>query len=805
MGIVYLARDLRHDRRVALKVLLPELAASVGSERFLREIKIEAQLNHPHILPVYDSGEAGGLLFCVMPFIDGESLKERLSREGQLPCLDAFKITREIADALAFAHDRGLVHRDVKPGNILLEAGHAILADFGLARAFTALEDQGLTRTGFAVGTPAYSSPEQAGGERVDGRSDLYSLGAVLYEMLAGQPPFVGPSVDSVVRQHMTAEPTSVRIMRPAVPEAAVYILDKLLAKSPADRYSTAQELIRDVDGAISGEWPKGKKPRRWRVGGGWKVALPAAALVALAAVAGSLLLQAGESDGARSPGLPDSRAVAVLYFDDLSTNGELEHVADGLTEGLIAELSRVRDLDVVSRNGAEGFRGSVAPPDSIARALGVGTLIRGSVEPAGERLRVSVRLVDGGSGVDFERSMFEVPAAQLLVARDSVIQEVAWLLRNRLGEEIGLRRRRAATGSVEAWALFQRGERERKQAEVHVIQANLETALADFDRSDSLFSLAEAADPSWADPVVQQGWTAYRRSRLASDLGMALAWIQGGLAFSDRALELDPNDANALELRGTLHYWHWLLNVTPEPQEAASLLSSAREDLEAAVRVDPSLAGAHSTLSHLYYQVSDLTSALLSARAAYSADAFLASAPDVLWRVFLASYDTEQFTQARSSCATGAQRFPEDYRFWECRLWGLTLPSVVPDVEEAWLLQRRTVELTPDARRPYEHHRTLILVAEVLARADLPDSARAVLLRARAGADVDPNLELPFFEAHVRTVLGDHDEAVERLAAYALGFFGGGGEDAGSWATHWWWRDLQGHPGFRALLNPPR
>jgi len=263
MGIVYVAHDLRHDRKVALKVVRPEIAASVGGERFLREIRIEAGLNHPHILSVYDSGEADGFLFCVMPFIQGESLRSKLDREGQLPADEAVRICREIADALSFAHGQGIIHRDVKPANILLEAGHAVLADFGLAKALSAAGDQELTRAGFAVGTPAYASPEQAGGEAsVDGRSDLYSLGCVLYEMLAGQPPFVGPTADSVVRQHLALEVSSVRVLRPGVSAATDEILQKALAKAPADRFQTADEFIRAVDAAISGEWKAAQPPR---------------------------------------------------------------------------------------------------------------------------------------------------------------------------------------------------------------------------------------------------------------------------------------------------------------------------------------------------------------------------------------------------------------------------------------------------------------------------------------------------------------------------------------------------------------
>jgi serine/threonine protein kinase/tetratricopeptide (TPR) repeat protein len=801
MGLVFRARDLKHEREVALKILPPDLAASVGTERFLREIRIEAGLNHPHILPVYDSGEAAGLLYCVTPFVEGESLAHRLERERQLPCGQALQTAREIADALAFAHAHGIIHRDVKPGNILLESGHAVLADFGLAKATSLAGEESLTRTGFAVGTPAYSSPEQAAGDAADGRADLYSLGCVLYEMLAGQPPFQGPSSDSVVRQHMTATPTSVRILRPAIPEGVEAILDKLLAKSPADRFSSAAELVGTLDAAISGEFPQGGRAAR-RASGSWRrhlIPVAAAAAVAAIGMAIAAWLQS------RSPPAPLSlnrRDIAVLYFQDLSPDQSLAYVADGLTESLITNLARVGGLTVVSRNGVEPFRNHAAPLDSIAEALKVGTLIRGSVEPVEGSLRVSIHLVEGMSGADIARNTFVVPERQFLAAQDSLVEEAARLLRGRLGEEVRLRRQQAGTSNVDAWAWEQRGERERKRAEGLVTEDPPGDYVAAFARADSFFAVAATLDPKWVVPPTSRGWVAYRESRLTADPQERLEQIGRGMGQAERALDLNPDDPSALELRGTLRYWHWLQGVTADADEAEELLLSAQSDLEAAVDIDPSRASAYSTLSHLYYQTSDLTSALVSAKAAYDADAFLDSAPAVLWRLFLVSYDTERFTQARSACDEGQGRFPGDYRFWECKVWELTFPSVAPDVEEAWRLQRRTVELTPEARREFENHHTLILVAEVLAKASQPDSARKVLLQARAGADVDPNQELTFFEAHVRTELGDYDEAIECLNNYMAGFFAGGGGDPGDWASHWWWRGLQSDPRFQALVR---
>ena len=258
MATVYLAQDLKHRRQVAIKVLRPDLAAALGTERFLREIEIAARLDHPHILPLYDSGEAAGFLYYVMPFVEGESLRARLQREKQLPIEDALRIAREVADALSYAHSRNVVHRDIKPENILLAGKHARVMDFGIARAVSEAGGERLTETGLAVGTPAYMSPEQAAGERdLDGRSDLYSLGCVLYEMLAGQPPFTGATIESVVHQHLTAEPPSVTTLRPAVPPPVTAALARVLAKTPADRFSPAAqfaEALRDAGGTTARE-----------------------------------------------------------------------------------------------------------------------------------------------------------------------------------------------------------------------------------------------------------------------------------------------------------------------------------------------------------------------------------------------------------------------------------------------------------------------------------------------------------------------------------------------------------------------
>ncbi|HXI19576.1 MAG TPA: serine/threonine-protein kinase, partial [Gemmatimonadales bacterium] len=245
MATVYPARDLKHDRQVALKVLRPELAAALGGDRFPREIRIVAKFQHPHILSLYDSGETQGFLYYVMPFVEGESLADRLARDRQLPIPDAVRILREVADALAYAHARGVVHRDIKPGNVLLSGRHAVVTDFGVAKAVEAAGGDKATTVGMAVGTPLYMSPEQAMAQgNIDARADIYALGAMAYEMLTGSPPFTGPSPQMVLAAHVTQTPEPVTARRPACPPALAELIMRSLAKRPADRFQRVEELL---------------------------------------------------------------------------------------------------------------------------------------------------------------------------------------------------------------------------------------------------------------------------------------------------------------------------------------------------------------------------------------------------------------------------------------------------------------------------------------------------------------------------------------------------------------------------------
>jgi TolB-like protein len=499
-----------------------------------------------------------------------------------------------------------------------------------------------------------------------------------------------------------------------------------------------------------------------------------------------------------------DPQRVAVLYFEDYSPDGELGYLADGLTEALIEQLTQVRALDVISRNGVAPFRGPDIPRDSIARELEAGSLIDGSVEARGDRVRVTVRLVDGASAADFQRRSFDLPAGDLLSIEDSLAADVALFLRERLGEENRLRERRAATSSPEAWALVQRGERLRKDGRARFDHEDYAGGNAAFDEADSLLAVAEIADPSWVVPIVVRGQIAYQRARLAEEASEFEEWTAVGLEHAERALASEPNYPEALELRGTLNYVAWVLNRPADPEEADALLVSGRADLEAATRADPTLAGAYSLLSHLYYQIPDVPAVVLAARRAYEEDAYLDLAPQILLRLFNGSLDLEQIDQAGRWCQEGARRFADDYRFVMCQLRLMTTPALEPDVERAWDLVASIDTLAPEQIGDYLRIEGRMLAGGTLARAGLTDSSRAVLDRAngRLSHEIDPDQELLTVEAYQRTLLGDFDQAVDLLKRFAAA---NPGHFEGSSSTSWWWRSLRDHPGFQELLGSGR
>jgi len=801
MALVYLARDVRHERFVALKTLRPEIAMALGRERFLREIKLAARLQHPNILPVYDSGVADGLLFYVMPFVEGESLRERLEREPQLPLDDALQITREVADALSYAHSHDVVHRDIKPENIMLSGGHAIVTDFGIARAVSAAGGDKLTETGLAIGTPAYMPPEQAAGTgQVDRRSDIYSLACVLYETLAGQPPFTGPTAQAIMARHSLDSVPRLKIVREAIPDELETVIERALEKVPADRYQTAEQFSNALTTASTGRISRvtgGRRPTppgrsRWRrpipVTGG---------LLLLAAITWLVISRRGP---ARPSGTGmDVRRVAVLYFQDQSPDSSLGYLADGLSEALIDQLSAIRALDVVSRGGVAPFRGRDVSRDSIARALGAGTLVEGAVEPIGSRARVTVRLVDGASGADVRRQSFELPIGAPLALRDSLVSQAALFLRERLGDEVKLREERAGTASVDAWTLVQRAQKAQKDAAA-ASSADPAAAAAQYARADSLLDMAEQADRHWVEPIVQRARVAYQRSRLEREPREADKWLTLGLRHADRALVAQPHNPDALEIRGTLSFARFSRGLEPDPAAADKLIATAQADLENATRLNPAQAGAWNVLSVLYYQRRALVDANRAARTAYETDAYLSSAEAILFRLFVTSYDLELFMPASDWCEKGHRRFPANPQFVHCQLMMMTTNAADPDVGSAWRLATDAVRLTPERNRPYTQLYEQIFVAAVLTRAGLTDSARHVLDRSTGNAEIDPQKELLGYEAFVRVMLGDKDQALRLLDEYLVA--NPKHREGFRKIVHWWWRPIQDDPRFKALIG---
>jgi eukaryotic-like serine/threonine-protein kinase len=439
MATVYLAHDLRHDRPVALKVLHHELASTLGPERFQREIKFAARLQHPHILSVHDSDETAGRLWFTMPFVEGESLRSRLNREGQLPIEDALRIAGEAADALDYAHRHGVVHRDVKPENILLTETHALLADFGIGRALD-VQGERLTETGLAIGTPAYMSPEQVSGEPVSGRTDIYSLGAVLYEMLAGEPPFTGPTAQAIIAKRMSGELPNLRRVRPAVPDGVEQVVLKALAPLPADRFGTAADLARALSTpspspvpAVTAPSAPAAKPSRRRLSTG-------AAGIALGFLLGLGVLFAWlQRNPTQNPAGP--KRLAVLPFESLG-HPEDEYFADGITDEVRGKLATLPALEVIAGASSSQYKHSTKSLQQTARELGVQYLLVGKVRwekrSGGQsRVRVSPELVQvaaAGAPTTRWQQPFEAPLTDVFKVQADIAGQVAQALDVALG-----------------------------------------------------------------------------------------------------------------------------------------------------------------------------------------------------------------------------------------------------------------------------------------------------------------------------------------------------------------------------------
>jgi serine/threonine-protein kinase len=424
MATVYLASDLKHDRKVALKVLRPELSAALGSERFPREIKFVAQFNHPHILSLYDSGEAQGFLFYVMPYVEGESLRDRLGREKRLPIPDAIRIFKEVADALAYSHARGVVHRDIKPGNVLLSGRHAVVTDFGVAKAVTAAGGDSMTTVGMAVGTPHYMAPEQAMGDaNIDQRADIYALGILMYEMLSGRTPFSAETPQGILAAHVMEPPKDIREFRPEVSDALAAIVMRCLAKDPADRWQSADDLMAQLD-LIGTSVSGGVTPTTTRRLSGYAGGAPATrrrVVVWIAAVA--LLLVIAGAWFLTHRGSGRIQRIGVMPIEDISGKDSIFVAA--MHDALTNALSRQGKVTVASRSEMMHYKGSSKTTREIAKELQLDAVVEATVFRAGDVMRINVQFTDPVTSRSLWADTYSPNVSNVLAAQDSVVSKI--------------------------------------------------------------------------------------------------------------------------------------------------------------------------------------------------------------------------------------------------------------------------------------------------------------------------------------------------------------------------------------------
>ena len=534
MGVVYRAHDSRYDRTIALKVLDPGISRGIGSDRFLREIQTAARLSHPHIVPLHDSGESDGLLYYVMPFIEGETLRQRLERDKRIPAAEAVSITQQLASALDYAHGLGIVHRDIKPENVMFYQGEAVVTDFGIAKAVNVAGGEGLTLTGTTVGTPAYMSPEQAAGETdVDARSDQYSLACVLYEMLGGRPPFTGPSAQSIIAKRFVETPQPIRTLAAEVPEIVSRAVSRALATEASDRFATTAEF-------------------------------------------GEALGKAGDvkANGGKTKARP---SIAVLPFANLSADPDSEYFADGVAEDIINALTRIRSLDVVSRTSAFAFKGRNQDMREIGKQLEVGNVLEGSVRKAGTRLRLNAQLIDVNSGYHLWSDRYDRELADVFAIQDEIAENIVAALRLVLTPSEAQAVKAMPVNDVRAYEYYLRGRQlfhqHRKVAHHEAIELyrraieidpNYALAYAGIADSSSLLYMYREAT---LENLTRAEESSLRALELNPDLpeahaarGLALSlrkkWSEATLEF-ERALELDPRSFEAAYYHGRASLAH--------------------------------------------------------------------------------------------------------------------------------------------------------------------------------------------------------------------------------------------------------
>jgi len=571
MATVYLAEEKKHGRKVAIKVLRPEITAALGTERFLREIGIAAQLSHPHIVPLIDSGDAGGLLYYVQPHVPGGSLRERLTQTRQLSLKDALRIAQEIGAGLDYAHRQGFVHRDVKPENILFADGHAVLADFGVARACCPDDDaerrrESVTEVGFAVGTPEYMSPEQASGAQDLGpASDVYSLACVLYEMLAGDPPFTDARAQAVMAKHVTEAPRPVRGFRPEVPMSVELAIAQALEKDPARRTASAAQFIAALAAQAFGGPPRS----------------------------------------------PATRSIAVLPFVNASPDVENEYLSDGITDELIDALAKISGLRVSSRTSVFALKGKPLDVRAVGALLGTSVVLEGTVRKAGDRLRITAQLTSTEDGRLLWSQRYDRQLVDVLAIQDEIATTIVNTLRATMFADVSAHVPRRYTENIQAYGLYLKGRYEWNKR----TQEGVAAAIRYFERAiveDPGYAPAYAglSDSYSLDvdyrsiPVHESYQRAKEYARKALSLDESVPTAHASLAWAvfiydwhweeaerefRRAIELNPRYASA-------HQWFAFLLAARGQLDAALL------EAHTALELDPASVSIRRAVGWVYY-----------------------------------------------------------------------------------------------------------------------------------------------------------------------------------------------------------
>lgn len=625
MARLFLAVERSLDRKVVVKLLPPELASEVSIARFQREIGLTAHLQHPHILPILSAGANAGLLYYITPYVDGESLRHRMSRESRLPVRDALRLLREIADALAYAHARGVIHRDVKPENILLQGEHALLADFGVARAIdSATVDQRLTGTGMGIGTPQYMAPEQllSGSTEPDARADIYSLGVVAYEVLSGTPPFAGRTPQEGMVAHLTGDVPEVAQLRPDVPPSASTAIGRALAFAPEERLESAADF-RDALAEQTTE-PQDRAHETKRATRRRLAIIGLAVVVAVGAYAAISLgrhrsLSASPADSGQEP----LNAIAVLPFANLSPAADNEYFSDGMTEELITALSRVPGLRVVARTSAFAFKHKDIDLAALARQLHVSRVVEGSVRREHQRLRVSARLIDSKSGYEMWSEDYDRDLKDVFSVQDDIARAIAAAVGSKLDSTASHRALpgrlvRPSTKNLEAYDLYLRARRMREQRGESALRGAI-----------SLLATAIHKDTAFADAYAALALTYYVLPSYADISEDSIDPLI--LANANRALQLDPASVEGeIALSGLDdNEWKW---------------GEAERRVRRAIDLDSSSAPAHEQYAILLRTEGRFPESIAEHHRAATLDPL---SPPVAWNLAITLWNARRFDDA--------------------------------------------------------------------------------------------------------------------------------------------------------------